>query len=514
MSRGEMKLETAILVLVLIAIIVSGGSLFYSTSIMGQVATTTDNVAKLTDSVADLAKSVADLTRSMGDVTKGMADMTGMMADLTKSVTDMGETLGLEVERLEAMEDRMKAMEERTKAMEEGMKAVEERVKAVEEAVKPPPVELTVFSLWGGAEEENFLKALSAFTEKTGIEVRHVSQTEEEFRIGLPAQFAAGTSIADVVVIPWPVWIKDLGKEGYLMEVTGLVDAAKYPPTYVDMVTVDGKIYASPFKAWAKPGFWYRKSFFAAHGLTPPKTWEEFKTLLDAIKAIPGIEAPIASGDAVGWPLSDTTEAFIIGRGSPQLQLDLIEGKVSWLSPEVRAVFEDLVGFLEAGYFSVPAEWTGQITKLWEGKYGIYFMGNWMTTMPQVEDLADLGFFPFPETKGATGGGDWACIPTLTEHPDEAKELLKFLAGPEAQEIMVRAGGFLGTHVDVPAEAYSEADKAVVDFLATVQLVFDLDDAIGGDFQVTFWDQLKLLWVEPTALDSVLEALEEVAPKA
>ncbi len=44
------------------------------------------------------------------------------------------------------------------------------------------------------------------------------------------------------------------------------------------------------------------------------------------------------------------------------------------------------------------------------------------------------------------------------------------------------------------------------------EIVRDLDDAIGGEFQQTFWDQLKLLWVDPTTLDEVLEALQEKAP--
>ncbi|OYT25868.1 MAG: hypothetical protein B6U95_08340 [Thermofilum sp. ex4484_82] len=195
----------------------------------------------------------------------------------------------------------------------------------------PPPkeeVELVVFSLWGGTEEENFLKALKAFEEKTGIKVKHVSQTTEGLQVGIPTQFAAGKTVADLIVAPWPAWIRELGKAGHLLEVTDLIDPTKYPKDYIDMVTVDGKIYAAPFKAWAKPGFWYKKSFFEKHGLTPPKTWDEFLDLLEKLKNIPGIEAPIASGDGVGWPLSDVTEAFIINRGSPELQLKLISGEI------------------------------------------------------------------------------------------------------------------------------------------------------------------------------------------
>jgi len=42
--------------------------------------------------------------------------------------------------------------------------------------------------------------------------------------------------------------------------------------------------------------------------------------------------------------------------------------------------------------------------------------------------------------------------------------------------------------------------------------LLDLDDTIGGEFQTTFWDQLKLLWVQPGQLDNVLAAIQAVAP--
>ncbi|HDM92602.1 MAG TPA: carbohydrate ABC transporter substrate-binding protein [Candidatus Korarchaeota archaeon] len=375
-----------------------------------------------------------------------------------------------------------------------------------------PPVELVVASLWGGKEEENFLKCLEAFTQETGISVKHIHLTEEELR-AFPAQFKAGKSIADVILLPWPATIREWGEAGFLMDVSGLIDTTKFPPSYIELVKVGDKIYAAPFKMWSKPGFWYRKSFFEAHGLTPPTTWEEFLTLLETLKGIPGIEAPIASGDGVGWPLSDTAEAFIIARAGPEWQLKLIEGEAKFTESPVRDAFEDLRSLLAAGYFSEPDEWTSQIDKLWAGKYGIYFMGNWMTTMPQVKDINDLGFFPFPETRGMVAGGDWAVIPVFTEHPDEAKQLLQYLAGPKAQEIMVKQGGFLATNLDVPAEAYSPADKAVVDAMAQVEMVVpDLDDAVGGEFQTTFWDQLKRLWVDPReeTLEDVLQILDDV----
>jgi multiple sugar transport system substrate-binding protein len=328
----------------------------------------------------------------------------------------------------------------------------------------------------------------------------------------VPTQLEAGVAIADVVIAPWPSWILSLAEQGYLTSVTDMIDTTKFPSTYLDVVTADNKIWAIPFKVSGKPGFWYRKSFFANNGLSVPTTYDEFKnTLLPAIQAIPGVEAAIASGDGVGWPLSDTTEAFIIGLGGYQLQLDLIFGNKQFNSTEVKSIFQELASLLQAGYFSTPDDFDAQVAKVWDGTYGIYFQGSFITAFsPFKENLDDIAFFPFPGTDGVTGAVDYAIMPALTKHPNEARKLMEFLASAEAQEIMVGLGGFLAANTDVPDTAYSPIDLSVVKFMRTVTVVPDLDDAVGGRFQTTFWDQLKLLWANPTTdLDTLLQTIQE-----
>jgi len=375
----------------------------------------------------------------------------------------------------------------------------------------PEKPTLTVFSLWSGTEEENFLEALETFEEDTGISVRHVGYDTLELLITVPTQLQAGVAIADVVIAPWPSWILSLAGEDYLTNVKDMIDTTKFPETYLDVVTADSAIYGVPFKVSGKPGFWYRTSFFTDNDLTVPTTYNEFETLLADISAIDGVDAAIASGNGVGWPLSDTTEAFIVGLGGYQLQLDLIFGDEQFNSTAVKDVFVELASLLQAGYFSVPDDFDAQVAKVWDGTYGIYFQGSFITAFePFASNLDDVGFFPLPETDGATGAVDYAIMPALTKHADEAQQLIEFLASAEAQEIMVGLGGFAAAHTDVPDSAYSSIDLEVLQFLRTVTIVPDLDDAIGGTFQTTFWDQLKALWVTPTMdLDTLLQTLQD-----
>jgi multiple sugar transport system substrate-binding protein len=97
----------------------------------------------------------------------------------------------------------------------------------------------------------------------------------------------------------------------------------------------------------------------------------------------------------------------------------------------------------------------------------------------------------------------------------QAKQLVQYLAGADAQEILVRQGGALATNTGVPANAYSASDKKVVDFMGQsgITIVPDLDDTIGGQWQTTFWDQLKLLWTSPSSstMTTVLDNLQAAA---
>jgi multiple sugar transport system substrate-binding protein len=385
-------------------------------------------------------------------------------------------------------------------------------------STQPQPT-LTVYALWSGSEQYNFEQVLGNFTENTGINVTYVSQTTQNMLITVPQELSAPPYDVDVIIAPWPDWIK--GNSAYLTPVTDLVTASQFPTNIIQPVATDGTLWATPFKLSGKPGFWYRPSFFEANGLSVPTTYDEFKnTLLPAIQAVPGVEAAIASGvdaQGLGWPLSDVTEAWIIGRGGYQLQLDLETGPSvrNWTDPQVTSVFDELTGLLEAGYFSAPAEWTGQIGKLWAGKYGLFFEGNFVTAQPQVENQSDIDFFPFPGTNGVSGSVDYAVLTKDAPHLNQAKQLIQYLAGADAQEILVRQGGALATNTGVPAAAYSTTDKKVVDFMgqAGITIVPDLDDTIGGEWQQTFWDQLKLLWTDPSTstMNSVLNNLQQAA---
>jgi len=364
---------------------------------------------------------------------------------------------------------------------------------------------LTLVGPWAGPEAKPLMPVFAAFEAQTGIKVNYRIYRAEDLSPVLPAQFAAGQTPADVIFM-WNWWVAE--NYEHAVDITDLTQGVEWLD---EPATVEGKVYTAPYLMVVKPGFWYRKSFFQANGLVAPTTWEEFLALVDKLATIPGIKNPIVTGDEVGWPISDVTEHFLATFGGPNLITDIIDGKVKWTDSQVRAIFaERIVPLLEKDAFSDPIEWTSALELWWDEEYGLYFMGNWITGM--VDDPDDLGVFTLPGAQAVVGGADFMFIPKYGERVEGAKQLLAFMISKEGMEIRLKGGGKLSSRPDVSLDVYPPADRSVAEAAGQLKTLRDLDDTIGGDWQVAFWDQLKLLWVRPGALDEVLTTLQEKMP--
>jgi len=368
---------------------------------------------------------------------------------------------------------------------------------------------LVVIGPWAGPERDKFIPVLKTAEIKLGIRIEYRIYRAEDLAEILPAQFKAGKTPGDVIFM-WAWWIRK--NRQHVVDLTSVIEKDKYMKGILEQVTVNGKIYGAPYTGKIKPGFWYRISFFKKYGLKVPTTWDEFVNLLKEIKEKVGI-TPIASGDGVGWPLSDVTEHFILCFAGAKTFKKLITGEVRFTDPQIKEVFKDkLVPLLKAGYFSAPEEWTTILKKWWDSKYALYFMGSWITGM--VPNPEDLGVFPLPGTKAFVFCPDYMFVPKYSKHLKEAIELAKFLSGAQGQTIQVIMGGHIATRVDVPLSVYPPVDRRVAEILKkAAEVVSDLDDTIGGKFQTTFWDQLKYLWVHPEEWETVLSNIEAVQPR-
>ncbi len=376
----------------------------------------------------------------------------------------------------------------------------------------PAPVTLRVIGPWSGSELEIFQPVMDAFTNDTGIELEYITFRQEQLQVILPGPFSVGITPGDLIMMS-SAFIKQWGDDGHAIDMTALNAASDVSPDLFELVEFGDKQYGGTYTGKAKLGFWYKKSFFAANNLDVANvdSYANFTTLLADIDANTSVINPIVSGDGVGWPLSDITEHFIASFGGAQMHRDLTAGTIAWTDTEVFDVLNTtLVPWLAADYFSPPIEWTAAVQDWWDEDYALYFMGSWITGM--VDDPSDLGVLPLPSTIGGTVfGADYFFIPTYTDLPFEAMLFADFLMSNEGQTIQIQQGGHVATATGVPIDAYPEGiDREIGAGMAGRVLLNDLDDVIGGTFQVAFWGHLQALWTSTNPVGDLAGILADI----
>ncbi|ADD05799.1 ABC-type transport system periplasmic substrate-binding protein [Natrialba magadii ATCC 43099] len=371
---------------------------------------------------------------------------------------------------------------------------------------------ITVTAVWTDDEEEDFLAVVDYVEDETDIDISYAPRDTETLLTETLMDYEAGIATADIVVLPTEGRVRRDGEAGHLEPVGDLWDEDEYSTEHA-VVEANGEVYAAPFGMDLKPGFWYRQSFFDEHGLEEPEDYDAFLDLLDEIDGIEGVEAPLASGNGDGWPLSDVTEAFILRQDDgAQLQQDLIEGDAEFTDDRVVTAFEELQELLQAGYFSEVRDFGVQYEFFWENETPLYFMGSWTPAFGAIEDPDDLEYFMLPGTDAMVTSINWFTIPAYTEATDAARTAVEEIISPDGQEVWTERGGFVPSSLEVPADAFDhDIMQELSEHADEVELVPDLDDAVGDPFQAEFWSQLLGLWAEPDQdVTGITESLDGV----
>ena len=375
-----------------------------------------------------------------------------------------------------------------------------------------PGTSISVTAVWTEEEEEDFRAVIDHVEAETDLEITYEPRDTEAILTGTLMDYEAGVATADIVVIPSPARVQSDAEGGHLASLEDTWDTDDFAPD-PDTVSVDGEAYAAPFGMDLKPGFWYRESFFDEHGLEEPEDYDAFLDLLAEIDGIEGVEAPLASGNGDGWPLSDVVEAFILRQDDGHdLQRELIDGEASFTDDRVVTAFEEIQDLLQDGYFSEVRDFGIQYEFFWENEIPLYFMGSWTPTFEAIEDPDDLDVFMLPGTEAMVAAENWFTVPEYSEEVDAARAAVEEMVSADGQEVWAERGGFIASNLDVPDEAYDlEIMRELSELADEVELVPDLDDTVGDPFQSEFWAVLTGFWAEPDQeIDPLLEGLDDV----
>lgn len=212
--------------------------------------------------------------------------------------------------------------------------------------------------------------------------------------------------------------------------------------------------------------FFYNKTIFTDLGLTPPSNWQEFIALCTTLKSN-GV-TPIALGSRERWPAQFWFDYLLLRTAGPEFRQQLLLGQKLYTDPEVVEAFRLWSDMLQEGYFNDTAnqlDWSEAATLVRRGEAAMTLMGTWaLQTLEAGADGLRPGkeydFFPFPIISPglpnvSVGPIDGIVIARETENAEQAKEVLIYFAGKEAQQRMSDGSGALSPDSSVPQTFYS-----------------------------------------------------------
>jgi ABC-type glycerol-3-phosphate transport system substrate-binding protein len=282
-----------------------------------------------------------------------------------------------------------------------------------------------------------------------------------------------------------------------------------------------------PFKAANKSTFWYRTKAFEDAGVEPPKTWDDLLKVATTIRDS-GV-TPLAIGGGDGWTLTDWFENVFLRVAGPEKYDQLVAHTIPWTDPSVVASLQKLSDLWSQKDLIAPGAtnmtFPESVTTVFKGDAAMVYEGDFVAANIKDETDAKLGtdadFFPFPSVDGSdpsvVGGGDVAVLMTDNE---AAKELIKYLASPEAAEIWVKLGGFTSPNKDVDLDAYPDeiGRKSAKQLVEAKTFRFDLSDltpsAFGGTPAQGMWKDLQDFLANPSDVQGTAAALERDAAAA
>lgn len=224
-----------------------------------------------------------------------------------------------------------------------------------------------------------------------------------------------------------------------LVDLTGDPALKETDPSFLPTVTQAGKVYGAPVGTVMGGGILYNKDVYSKLNLTVPKTWAEFESNSDKIKAA-GITAVIGSFKDT-W----TSQLFVLGDyynvsvSNPDWAKQYTENKVKYASdPIAEKGFEKTAEAKQRGWLNSSAGSTtfDQGMKLLaSGKGAQYPLLTFpVGTLPPAQ-AQKIGFFGIPGDDASKAGatiwpGNGQYIPKTSKHIDAAKKFIAFVASP------------------------------------------------------------------------------------
>ena len=241
----------------------------------------------------------------------------------------------------------------------------------------------------------------------------------------------------------------------------------KFPKDLIELVSKGDKIYSVPVNIHRGNVTFYNKKVFESNGLQPPKTFDEFFKVADALKA-KGI-TPLALGDKEPWAATMLFENVLLGHMGADGYKDLFTGKVSFDDPKVKEsleIFKKMLTYANKDH--AARNWQDAAQLVAKGEAAMNVMGDWekgyFTTDLKLKPNEEFGWTPTPNSEGSfMVVTDTFALPKGVKDPNTVKEFLKVLGSVEGQDAFNPLKGSIPARVDADVSKYDAYGKQTIE---------------------------------------------------
>jgi len=392
-----------------------------------------------------------------------------------------------------------------------------------------------VLGVWGGDELASFEAMVQPWEQETSGDMQFTGTRDLN---ALLTTRVAGGNPPDIAILPNPGQMVEQVKDGKLVALCSFLDMneirSEYAKGWIDLGTVDNKLYGLFMKADSKGTIWYNPKTFSSKGWQSPETWDEMIALSDKILAsgLAPWSVAIESGEASGWPATDWIGEILLHESGGQVYDQWVTHQIPWTHPMIKSAWQKFgtialtTGYIPGGATAVLA------TNFIDGSYlpfedppkaALYYLGAFTQgfiaeQFPQLTAGEGYAFFPFPtidpQYAGAVTGG--ANVVVVFKDNQSTRSFVEYLSTAQAQEIWVKRGGFTAVNNQVSLDAYPNplARLAAEQLTKATIFRFDADDSMPSTVQKAFWEGTLAYLQNPDQLDSILADIEARAVDA
>ncbi|HEX2915389.1 MAG TPA: extracellular solute-binding protein [Chloroflexia bacterium] len=267
-----------------------------------------------------------------------------------------------------------------------------------------------------------------------------------------------------------------------------LVDLSKEPfisnlaDVFVPTVSQNGQIFGVPLGAGQGGGILYNKKVFSQLGLSVPKTWAEFESNNEKIKAA-GITPVLQSyGGSDTW----TSQLFVladyynVAQANSNFATDYTSNKIKFANdPTAMEGFTYLQEGFQKGWYEkdfATTKYDQALKMLADGKGAQYPMLSFALPAIQAnspDKINDIGFFGIPGKDASKNGATvWmpaaGYIPKTSKNIPSAKDFLAFVASPQGVDALNAKVPPTGPYVIKGAKLPDNVLPAVKDIAAYI----------------------------------------------